>query len=108
MSLKRRVQQIEQGRSDGSGIKFSAIFMCEWGGSGGKDEEASAKLLIGPHAGEEITKTNTETYAEFKERVEKLLHPEGRTDAERESDIKITIGGDDPALKSNETVPEQE
>lgn len=96
MSLSRRVKQVERKRGAGyGGVVFSAVFICELGGTGGKDETAIAKLLIGPHAGQDVTKTSAETYAEFKERVDKLLYPKGRTHAQRNSDVMVTIGGGD-------------
>ena len=94
MSLSRRVKQMERKSGVGNGgVEFSAVFICELGGTGGKDETASAKLLIGPHAGQDVSKTNRETYAEFKERVEKLLYPQGRTNAERRNNKTATFGG---------------
>ncbi|WP_417729125.1 hypothetical protein [Roseovarius sp.] len=95
MNLRSRVNQIERRRGVGAEPDcLSVIYIREVGRSGGKDEFASASLLIGPQAGQQIIKATTETMEQFEGRVERLLFPQGRSNAERERTQTVTIGGE--------------
>ncbi len=77
MSIKSRVQKMENKKGSKKGIEPSAIYICELQGTHEETEEGGeprlAFIMKGPKAGGQLSRNEDETREEFKARVERVV-----------------------------------
>lgn len=77
MSIKSRVQKMENKKGGRKGIEPNAICLCELQATHEETEEGGeprlAYIMKGPNAGGHLSRNKDETREEFKARVERVV-----------------------------------